>query len=179
MRAFNFIGAGDRSRTCDLRITNALLYLLSYTGARLRIIRGSAVGLKSARIALDTPIRVIRSMWPRRGLAMVAFEVVLDLAGQLLAFGAGHCIALAGLVLDLAGQLVALLAHQFVFTTGRWNRGRQQRAEGDAHGAQCQRLLVEQLSEPAARTVCGMPQAFRGVPAGVTGCGEQRNRKCT
>ncbi len=26
------IGAGDRSRTYDLRITNALLYQLSYTG---------------------------------------------------------------------------------------------------------------------------------------------------
>jgi hypothetical protein len=26
-------GAGDRSRTYDLRITNALLYQLSYTGA--------------------------------------------------------------------------------------------------------------------------------------------------
>ena len=25
-------GAGNRSRTCDLRITNALLYQLSYTG---------------------------------------------------------------------------------------------------------------------------------------------------
>ncbi len=27
-----FTGAGDRSRTYDLRITNALLYQLSYTG---------------------------------------------------------------------------------------------------------------------------------------------------
>ena len=27
-----WIGAGDRSRTYDLRITNALLYQLSYTG---------------------------------------------------------------------------------------------------------------------------------------------------
>ncbi len=27
-----FGGAGDRSRTYDLRITNALLYQLSYTG---------------------------------------------------------------------------------------------------------------------------------------------------
>lgn len=25
-------GAGDRNRTCDLRVTSALLYLLSYTG---------------------------------------------------------------------------------------------------------------------------------------------------
>lgn len=28
-------GAGNRSRTCDLRITNALLYQLSYTGLLL------------------------------------------------------------------------------------------------------------------------------------------------
>ena len=28
----SFSGAGDRSRTYDLRITNALLYQLSYTG---------------------------------------------------------------------------------------------------------------------------------------------------
>jgi hypothetical protein len=28
----NFNGAGNRNRTSDLRITNALLYLLSYTG---------------------------------------------------------------------------------------------------------------------------------------------------
>ncbi|CAN0641804.1 hypothetical protein BCEP27_11427 [Burkholderia cepacia] len=28
------LGAGDRSRTYDLRITNALLYQLSYTGSR-------------------------------------------------------------------------------------------------------------------------------------------------
>jgi hypothetical protein len=27
-------GAGDRSRTCDLLITNQLLYQLSYTGQR-------------------------------------------------------------------------------------------------------------------------------------------------
>ena len=31
-------GAGDRSRTYDLRITNALLYQLSYTGVRRRIL---------------------------------------------------------------------------------------------------------------------------------------------
>ncbi len=29
-----YFGAGDRSRTYDLRITNALLYQLSYTGNR-------------------------------------------------------------------------------------------------------------------------------------------------
>lgn len=28
-----FTGAGDRNRTCDLRVTSALLYRLSYTGA--------------------------------------------------------------------------------------------------------------------------------------------------
>ena len=31
-------GAGDRSRTYDLRITNALLYQLSYTGVRAAIL---------------------------------------------------------------------------------------------------------------------------------------------
>ena len=30
------LGAGDRSRTYDLRITNALLYQLSYTGKPFR-----------------------------------------------------------------------------------------------------------------------------------------------
>ncbi len=32
------IGAGEKSRTPDLRITNALLYQLSYTGVQLRIL---------------------------------------------------------------------------------------------------------------------------------------------
>jgi hypothetical protein len=31
-----FVGAGEKSRTPDLRITNALLYQLSYTGVRDR-----------------------------------------------------------------------------------------------------------------------------------------------
>lgn len=31
-RALDFIGAGEKSRTPDLRITNALLYQLSYAG---------------------------------------------------------------------------------------------------------------------------------------------------
>ncbi len=35
-------GAGDRSRTYDLRITNALLYQLSYTGTGL-CLPGSAI----------------------------------------------------------------------------------------------------------------------------------------
>ena len=35
-RALEFIGAGEKSRTPDLRITNALLYQLSYTGAEKR-----------------------------------------------------------------------------------------------------------------------------------------------
>ena len=33
------IGAGDRSRTYDLRITNALLYQLSYTGSKHKAFR--------------------------------------------------------------------------------------------------------------------------------------------
>lgn len=32
-----FSGAGERSRTPDLRITNALLYQLSYTGKEARL----------------------------------------------------------------------------------------------------------------------------------------------
>ena len=32
-----FIGAGEESRTPDLRITNALLYQLSYTGLSLLV----------------------------------------------------------------------------------------------------------------------------------------------
>ena len=35
-RALGEIGAGEKSRTPDLRITNALLYQLSYTGAGKR-----------------------------------------------------------------------------------------------------------------------------------------------
>lgn len=49
-------GAGDMNRTRDLLITNALLYLLSYTGARRRIIGGYAIGLKpTARLANGNP----------------------------------------------------------------------------------------------------------------------------
>ena len=44
--SLDFIGAGERSRTPDLRITNALLYLLSYTGAERRIIEFRRCGLK-------------------------------------------------------------------------------------------------------------------------------------
>jgi hypothetical protein len=29
---FMNLGAGNRNRTCDLRVTSALLYLLSYSG---------------------------------------------------------------------------------------------------------------------------------------------------
>jgi phosphatidylinositol alpha-1,6-mannosyltransferase len=41
-------GAGDRSRTYDLRITNALLYQLSYTGVRARIIEAMNLGDQGA-----------------------------------------------------------------------------------------------------------------------------------
>ena len=37
-------GAGDRNRTDDLRITNALLYQLSYTGNGVNYKRLSGVG---------------------------------------------------------------------------------------------------------------------------------------
>ena len=33
-QAFDLVGAGEKSRTPDLRITNALLYQLSYAGSR-------------------------------------------------------------------------------------------------------------------------------------------------
>ncbi len=33
----DFYGAGDRNRTYDLRVTSALLYLLSYTGGVKRL----------------------------------------------------------------------------------------------------------------------------------------------
>ena len=42
-------GAGDRSRTYDLRITNALLYQLSYTGVGPRIIEVGILGDQGAR----------------------------------------------------------------------------------------------------------------------------------
>ena len=35
-RALGETGAGEKSRTPDLRITNALLYQLSYTGAEIQ-----------------------------------------------------------------------------------------------------------------------------------------------
>ena len=39
-----FTGAGERSRTPDLRITNALLYLLSYTGTSGALSNFAGVG---------------------------------------------------------------------------------------------------------------------------------------
>jgi hypothetical protein len=35
------IGAGDRNRTYDLRITNAPLYQLSYSGSRTGLLEGA------------------------------------------------------------------------------------------------------------------------------------------
>ncbi len=48
-------GAGDRSRTYDLRITNALLYQLSYTGltANRNLIAWPAI--LASRLATDKP----------------------------------------------------------------------------------------------------------------------------
>ncbi len=37
-RRFFTTGAGDRNRTDDLRITNALLYQLSYAGVKLKLV---------------------------------------------------------------------------------------------------------------------------------------------
>jgi hypothetical protein len=43
------IGAGERSRTPDLRITNALLYQLSYAGSKeLKIIRSRLDAVRDA-----------------------------------------------------------------------------------------------------------------------------------
>ena len=59
-------GAGGRSRTLDLRITNALLYQLSYTGGRTRIIADPFTKLgsthywnASVRNNVDAPFQVI------------------------------------------------------------------------------------------------------------------------
>ncbi len=35
-----YLGAGGRNRTGDLRVTSALLYRLSYTGVKGKIVRG-------------------------------------------------------------------------------------------------------------------------------------------
>ena len=42
LAGFQKSGAGERNRTVDLRITNALLYQLSYTGAAREYISGPA-----------------------------------------------------------------------------------------------------------------------------------------
>jgi hypothetical protein len=42
--AIEVVGAGERSRTLDLRITNALLYQLSYTGAARIITKDALCG---------------------------------------------------------------------------------------------------------------------------------------
>ena len=44
------IGAGEKSRTPDLRITNALLYQLSYTGAEARNYRAPCVRRRAHRL---------------------------------------------------------------------------------------------------------------------------------
>ena len=40
----HLIGARDRNRTCDLRVTSALLYRLSYTGGGLNLALTSGAG---------------------------------------------------------------------------------------------------------------------------------------
>ena len=61
------LGAGGRSRTLDLRITNALLYQLSYTGRKARIIADPSRPFRrwgdywnaSVRNSVDAPFHVI------------------------------------------------------------------------------------------------------------------------
>jgi phosphatidylinositol alpha-1,6-mannosyltransferase len=67
-------GAGDRSRTYDLRITNALLYQLSYTGVRARIIDAmnlddqGAMGIHPQIDAADSGTRPLRVLVISRNL---------------------------------------------------------------------------------------------------------------
>ena len=67
-------GAGDRSRTYDLRITNALLYQLSYTGVRAGIIEGmnlddqGAGGIRPQIDAGDSGARPLRVLVVSRNL---------------------------------------------------------------------------------------------------------------
>jgi hypothetical protein len=50
-RALGKIGAGEKSRTPDLRITNALLYQLSYTGSVKTLIVAARHGHNARRTA--------------------------------------------------------------------------------------------------------------------------------
>ena len=54
------IGAGERSRTYDLRITNALLYQLSYTGT-LSALRFGTVTAWIREYMLDHEQNLLRS----------------------------------------------------------------------------------------------------------------------
>lgn len=55
----DFIGARDRNRTCDLRVTSALLYRLSYTGVGLNLAltlgAGNLVGLSISCTQQNAP----------------------------------------------------------------------------------------------------------------------------
>ena len=53
-------GAGEKSRTPDLRITNALLYQLSYTGVKPAIIRGRGAVPSRVGLQVATPPRAMR-----------------------------------------------------------------------------------------------------------------------
>ncbi len=88
-------GAGDRSRTYDLRITNALLYQLSYTGVRARIIEAmnlgdqGAAGIRPQIEAADSgarPLRVLvisRNLPPLTGgMERLVANAVTELARQ-------------------------------------------------------------------------------------------------
>ena len=57
-KRFDFYGAGERSRTSDLLITNQLLYQLSYTGvgARRVWVRGKAKYKRNSTGGGDVPV---------------------------------------------------------------------------------------------------------------------------
>ena len=57
----NLLGAGGRSRTLDLRITNALLYQLSYTGTKPIIITDLSEAFFCATTPPQNPLRLRHS----------------------------------------------------------------------------------------------------------------------
>ena len=60
-------GAGERNRTLDLRITNALLYQLSYTGSAVMIKEGVPApqmrGTRGAPSSLRLPLGTTQDLW--------------------------------------------------------------------------------------------------------------------
>ncbi len=93
MNLFN--GAGDRSRTCDLRITNALLYQLSYTGVE-RNLSAERMPINWVRWLSQEPAILPRADVVHELQVILALVLAVDedeLAAQLVLhhFVAGHC----------------------------------------------------------------------------------------